>query len=415
MKSDKQRGVTISLWVIAAVLAIRFAWFVLEETSNQATGLGGYYALAVMWLEGEPALHFYDDNRYSAFVERFEPGVYQTFFVNAPTMPLPFLPLALLPYPQARTLWTVANGVAFILILWWLARQLRFSGAWLPGVFIAGLLYHPAYVTIGLGQIYILLLGLELLVWHGYRQGQDRLGGTSLGLMLIFKLAGLLLWPLFLLQRRWRIMVWGGGTAVLIFLLSLPRLGVIAWQQFAVNFLQSSNKPILMVVAYQTWGSFSKRLFIPDAQWNPSPLFDYPAVGEGLSVLGLVVLTAVTLFAAYQSTRRLVGAGEDTAVNDLLFALFLTLGMMINPATVDYHYPLLILPLAIVAARTREQGQPLMWLMLLAAFVLVSTDLPYRSPRLADGAWTLLAYPKLAGSLLLWALTLWQLQTRNSP
>jgi hypothetical protein len=38
---------------------------------------------------------------------------------------------------------------------------------------------------------------------------------------------------------------------------------------------------------------------------------------------------------------------------------------------------------------------------------LIALDLPYRSPRLADGAWALLAYPKLYGAWLLWGLAIW--------
>lgn len=401
----KQRILTISLWIIATVLIIRFTGFVITETTDPAN-LVGYYAPAKMLLEGEPARFFYDNARYNAYVVRFEPDIRETFFVNPPTTALLFVPLAWLPYTQARALWAVANGIAFILMLWWLARQLHFSGIWLPLLVLVGLLYHPIYVNIDLGQVYILLLGLELLVWHGYRQGKEQLAGISLGFMLIFKLAGLLLWPLLLIQKRWQIMIWGGGTAVLIALLSLPRLGTDAWQQQAKLFLQSPGDPILMVTAYQSWNSLSKRLFMPDAQWNPSPLFQYPAAGEWLHSLGLVVLLAATLYVAFQATRH-IAADAKVVTNDLLFALFIILGMIISPATLDYHYPLLVLPLAILVTYAREQRHYLLWLVLLAAFMMIATDLPYRSPRLFDGVWAVLAYPKLYGTILLWGVAMW--------
>ena len=39
--------------------------------------------------------------------------------------------------------------------------------------------------------------------------------------------------------------------------------------------------------------------------------------------------------------------------------------------------------------------------------MLIGADLPYLSPRVADGAWALFAYPKLYGALLLWATIIW--------
>ncbi len=37
--------------------------------------------------------------------------------------------------------------------------------------------------------------------------------------------------------------------------------------------------------------------------------------------------------------------------------------------------------------------------------VLVGAPLPYKLPSLAAGPWTLLAYPKLYGALVIWALS----------
>jgi hypothetical protein len=54
-------------------------------------------------------------------------------------------------------------------------------------------------------------------------------------------------------------------------------------------------------------------------------------------------------------------------------------------------------------AWARERRSPWAWGLLVAAILPVATDLPYRSPRFARGAWALLAYPKLYGALLLGA------------
>ena len=61
----------------------------------------------------------------------------------------------------------------------------------------------------------------------------------------------------------------------------------------------------------------------------------------------------------------------------------------------------------ICPAFTTSLYNNVLWLVLLAAFMMIATDLPYRSPRLFDGVWAVLAYPKLYGTILLWGVAMW--------
>jgi hypothetical protein len=73
-------------------------------------------------------------------------------------------------------------------------------------------------------------------------------------------------------------------------------------------------------------------------------------------------------------------------------------------------------PIALLLFDWRDGGFDLRRGLLLASGVLlVGAPLPYQSPALSAGAWALLAYPKLYGALLLWAVASFSLARPNPP
>jgi hypothetical protein len=90
--------------------------------------------------------------------------------------------------------------------------------------------------------------------------------------------------------------------------------------------------------------------------------------------------------------------------DDLTFAGFVILSVILSPVSLDYHYVLLLIPIAMLIAGERKQ--PNFWMQSISAVavLLIAVDLPYRSQQVESGAWALLAYPKLYGALILWGL-----------
>jgi hypothetical protein len=97
---------------------------------------------------------------------------------------------------------------------------------------------------------------------------------------------------------------------------------------------------------------------------------------------------------------------QRSPASDMIFAAFVVLGLILTPVTGASHFTLALLPIAALVANAQRQNA---WyaLVMIAGALLVAVDLPYRSPRLADGLLALFAYPKLYGALLLWGLALW--------
>jgi hypothetical protein len=174
-----------------------------------------------------------------------------------------------------------------------------------------------------------------------------------------------------------------------------------AWLAYAGLLAQPGRHPELAVAAYQSLPGLWLHLFRRDPRWNPSPLADAPTLATGLVAASLVLPIAATLCLTWGDPLA------SAARRSLAFAAWSSLSLVLGPASADYHYVLLVAPIALLWASrdTLAWGRPSFAVFALAV-VLVGAPLPITSPRLAAGAWAVLAYPKLYGGLLVWALAL---------
>jgi hypothetical protein len=86
-----------------------------------------------------------------------------------------------------------------------------------------------------------------------------------------------------------------------------------------------------------------------------------------------------------------------------------------SPASLDYHYTLLLLPILLLLAKFQSMSLWQRIVFIVSAFLL-SVDYRYDFDVYRDTFLSLMAYPKLIGGLLLWglAISLQPLQ-QNSP
>jgi hypothetical protein len=219
--------------------------------------------------------------------------------------------------------------------------------------------------------------------------------GASLGAAFALKAAGAVFWLLLLAQRQWRALLSAGGVFLVLVLATLPLSGLSAWSSFFARAEALRASGSLIVTAYQSAPGLVRRLTVADPQWNPSPLFDAPTAGPVLAVLVVIGLIAWSIVIAARRPR-----------DDALFAAFAALAVAVSPVSLDYHYVICLLPIAVLVSRLPAGPAGLQGLLLLAAVLMIGMDLPYRSPRLADGWLVFVAYPKLYGALLLWLMAL---------
>jgi len=386
----------LGLWGLVLFLAFRFAHLNVEAATRPARSFVSCYTAARLVHNGVAVSRFYDDGWFGDQVQTDTPGIRDVYYPNPPTTAVLLLPLASLDHRSVQLIWTFFNLVCLIGAGALLLRQTGIQGVWLPGCIAFALSYQPLSANLSQGRVYVFLFGLLVAAFYAYRHQRPVMLGAALGLMLSLKLAGVLLWLLLLVQRRWRAFGWSVGFALVFSLGALPWVGLEAWQTYLPRLPASSADPGLTVTAYQTQFGFFRHLFTFDPSWNPAPLLPWPGLGIWSPWLGFAAVCGANAYWASLS--------EGT---DLPFASFVAAGVILNPWSLDYHYVLLLVPLTVLTAWV--QRQTVLWprIVLGVAAALIAADLPYRSPRLATSAWVLLAYPKLYGAWLLWGLALW--------
>ena len=378
-------GVTAAAWLLATALGLGLAWHIVSTSDRPSNGFGAYYTASRLLIEGANTADYYDDEWFSDRVMRLC-GIHDIYNLNPPSSSLLLLPLARKPYSSAKIWWT--GFCTVLLILLWVGAGREMPGHQRAAMLAFLALFQPLWASFNSGQVYLPLLGLLALVWVGESRDRPAVTGLGLGLMMVFKTAGVLL-PLWLLvRRRFRSLLWTGFTGVMVIVVSLPWLGTEAWMRYLLELPGLRERPWLSATAFQTHTSFFRHLLV--GGYQGTPILEAPWLARALEVLVFVLLMAICVVLA---ARRREAAAT--------LSCFILANLMLSPVSVSHHYVLALLPIWLLA---RRDGSGLEFTGLATGAILIAADLPYIGWRLYDGYWAFLAYPKLAGAACLFAV-----------
>jgi Glycosyltransferase family 87 len=385
------------VWLFWATAAVFVALFLVQVAIPAATrptnGFSAYYTAARLVASGQADARMYDDAWFSdATIRLGFANARDVYNINPPAALL-LLPLAGLEPNDAKVVWTVLNLVILAVALVGLARLARLAASTAALGLAAVTLYQPLREEMSLGQAYVLLLALEVAFAWAVLAKRSAAAGWSLGLMLGLKTSGVALPGLLIARKRWRALIWLVLAVAAVVGLSLVWLPPSTWLAYGGLLIRPGAHPEIVLTVYQSLPGFWLHLFRADPVWNAHPLVDTPILATALIVASALALVALTLW----RTRL----GSTPAA----FVAWATLAVVLDPGAADYHYTLLLAPLGLMLARLRDEGDDWRdWVAFATAVLLVGGPLPYKSPRLAQGLITVLAYPKLYGALVLWAM-----------
>ena len=393
-------GLLVFLSLAVLVFIVRTIWPARFATAH---GFPLYYTAGWLVATGQWGPDAFDDNWFGDRVEAFtQNGVREIYAPSPPLLPVFFAFLAGLDLATAREVWAWLNLLMLITAIWLIVDALsRFEGlAWRVASVGFALLAAPLHEHFRLGQIYLLLLLLFALTFWLIQHQHEVPAGIALGVALATKLSGLPLWLTLVARQQQRASVTAVVTAGLLGLIGLVVMGSPTWLAFARTLIERlTDYPLIAVTAFQSTSGFFHHLLAYDALWNSEPLWSQPWLAFVLTWL----VFAGAVIATLRRARR--------AVFDLAFAARLTLSVILLPLAEEYHYVLLVLPIAIMLTRVLRQPLQVIDLAWLTAILLViGWPWSYTAPELARGWSALLAYPRLYGGWVLW---LWLMRRMN--
>ena len=383
----------LALALLALVLAIFAARTAIPAAQRLTHGFLAYYVAGQALRDGEPGKRLYDDEWFAARVMEVSHGTVTDININPPPLAVAWVPFAYLSAEDSLRLWIALNVLCLALSLWLIAVELGWSRRLWAIVAVTTLLTlaAPTREQIALGQMYACILLLYVIGWRAYVHRSDALAGIAVGLAIALKTQG---WPIGLLmlaQRRWSAAWWVIATAAVAGLATLPWVGLDAWRAFLFEAIPSTTTPWATLTAYQDTLGFWQHLFRYDAQRNPNPLFDAPALAAVLT-LSTTIGACVALI-----------VGKRTA--SVGFAAAVVLTEVLSPVAEQYHYVVMLLPLGVLWHAAWRSNNAALGCCALVATLLLACPIDYKS---AHPAWAILHnYPRLLGGWLAFAALLY--------
>jgi hypothetical protein len=274
--------------------------------------------------------------------------------------------------------------------------------------------FNPVHENFRYGQAYLFMLLLTALAMRAYVHGRNRETGIWLGVLMLAKSSGTLLWlaPLLDFLKRltgrrptmrrptgtslrgpMRTVAWGVLTIVGGAILAAPLLGIRVWWEYIQWLPSLVNQRWTGVTAYQTTASLIHHLTKAEPTFSPHPLIDAGWLATPLAMLISTVILALAVLAGWRRSGML----PDRQLYLARFAMISALAVPLQPVGEEHHYALL-LP-AVFVSLTFVRRWPERWLAIVGV-VMLAAPLPFKDDAIRDGWLALLAYPKLYGALL---------------
>jgi len=223
------------------------------------------------------------------------------WFTYPPFAAAVFIPLGLLSFLAAKTIWMFVSFVALAATIWRCASVLGYRRDWLLGVLtvamaVVALDIEAVRGTLWQGQVNLVLMAV--VVWDLTRPRDARLRGWSVGVAAGIKLTAIVFVPYLLITRQWRALVTAIGTALATIVLMWVVLPSDSVQYWTYAVFQTDRIGPLDHPGNYSIGGILATLWAPDAM---------PAMGW---IIGVLVAAVVGYYAAYQADRadhRLLG------------------------------------------------------------------------------------------------------------
>lgn len=381
--------------LMLGALCTAFLYRLAEYSNENDIEFVSYFTAAEVLISGGGAAELYEDSAFNDELDiRGYPGR-QVYYPNPPSTAFFVMPLTGFTIGVARIIWLVMSvgflSIALILML----RDLGYGATNALCFALLSLVYQPIRADLHNGQLYSLALLLLVLAWRSTRQKQPAPTGAACAGLLLLKLFSPLMFLWLAVKRDWRALKFALIVLILFVFLSWPMVQQGGWVAFMQVPFRVANDHALTVTAFQSIPGMISHFLSYDPIWNPEPIVILKYGTNTIIWAVGIIVALVTLWATHRSINI-----------DLNFSLVISASIMLSPFSQDYTYTLLLLPIGMIFVRLWPVSwNPLLILALLATG-LVASPIWYKTPIYSEGAFALLAYPKLYGCFVVWSILL---------
>jgi alpha-1,2-mannosyltransferase len=256
-----------------------------------------------------------------------------THFILPPPSALIFVPLSFLTYVQAFWLWTLLLSASVLGVAWISAELLREilgkSSRWEGALMLLIVLSPMTARSIRIANVTPFIALCIAILLRALLRDETYRGGLALVMGILFKYATLVLAPLLLITRRWRLIAWGVALGEVILAITVLIAGTRPFYEYVRIIMPTLSRPSAYL-GNQTLAGMLARAY-------GRPLT--PFLAEILSNLRIAALTCVVF-----ALVRLRPPKAQTPVNMLAAAALLISWLLIFSPVAWEHWALFLCP-----------------------------------------------------------------------
>lgn len=356
-----------SVFLTIALLLFQIYLGIIPGWKKITSDFPNYYVSAKLLSEQKDLSVLYDNVSFNKQIKNYGIDAPGQFALYSPPNALVFIPFINFSPLAAKRIWLVINILLIILCgflikeitNWQLIRS--FNLLFLSGFALANDLF--------LGQIYLFLTTLLLCGYLLFQKNKWTVSGLSWGIIMALKYLPFVFLPLLIIKRKWNTLISMTAVFILLNLICLPFFGVVVFKEFIQNhfFGHLSGKVYEgnpFSVQYQSWDSLLNNLFVHDAQFNPHPVFNFPA---GFIFTKIIIWTMVLsiLILFYLKSYR------QKCFFEMVSSLSIISLLILEPASATYHNLFLVLPFVIILKLLIDASQKFHQFYFSALFFLI--------------------------------------------
>jgi alpha-1,2-mannosyltransferase len=334
-----QKGVlTVLLVLLTAVILVR----AYAQSFEWDTDAPSFYTGAVGLRTG---VNIYDPAAFDGLAASlFGRSVTVYPYIYFPVLAELLIPLTLAGYPAFSQIVLGLNFVLTLLCLWLILKAVRPADRDRPAValflFLSAAVSEPLKTTLHHGQVNLLVLALVVGSLLLLEKGREFWAVALLVLAVFFKFYPVLVFALFLVQKRFRALGYAALQAAVVVCVSAVLFGARPWLDFFAsatgNFLYGAKASFFFDFNAQWWNNSLNGLF--------TQVLLIRGASRSLALPLVLAMCAVSLAVLWRPVKRIV-ADADPNVG---VSLALLVSLAVSTISWNHHFVILFLPLAVL-------------------------------------------------------------------